>query len=114
VLLLPYLLAVLNNLCIYADSEMTKPIAMATLHEANLRHFLKGKALPGVNAEGDHLDTLAANPKVIDAVLKEINGVGKKAGLKGAEVLGGLILDAEEWTVRSQFSSPFFPFELDG
>ncbi|KAL7416762.1 long-chain-fatty-acid-CoA-ligase [Mrakia frigida] len=90
--------SVLNNLCLYADSEMTKPIAIATLHEANLRHFLKGKALPGVDSEKDHLDTLAANPKVVDAVLKEINAVGKKAGLKGAEVLGALILDPEEWT----------------
>jgi hypothetical protein len=31
-------------------------------------------------------------------VLKEVNGVGKKNGLKGPEVLGGMILDEEEWT----------------
>ena len=35
----------LNNLCLYADSEMNKPLGIATLHEANLRHFLKGKAV---------------------------------------------------------------------
>jgi long-chain acyl-CoA synthetase len=92
---------VLSNLCLYADSEMTKPIGIATLHEANLRHFLKGKAIAGVDADGDQLDTLSGNPKVIDAVLKEVNAVGKKAGFKGTEVLGGLILDPEEWTVST-------------
>lgn len=89
----------LNNLCLYADSEMNKPLGIATLHEANLRHFLKGKAVAGVDVDNDSLHKLAENPKVVSAVLAEVNAVGKRAGLKGPEVLGNLILDAEEWTV---------------
>ena len=77
---------------------MSKPLAIATLHEVNLRHFLKGKAVQGVDVDNDSLHKLAENPKVISVVLAEVNGVGKKAGLKGPEVLGNLILDAEEWT----------------
>lgn len=89
---------VLSNLCVYANGECTNPIGIATLHESNLRHFLRSQTLSGVDADKDSLDSLAKNSKVVDAVLKEVNGVGKKGGFKGAEVLGGMVLDAEEWT----------------
>ncbi|CED83926.1 Acyl-CoA synthetase [Phaffia rhodozyma] len=88
----------LNNICVYATSECNRPIALATLHEPNLRAFLKGHSISDVNADSDSLNKLAESKSVRSAMLKELNTVGKKNGLKGPETLAGLILDAEDWT----------------
>lgn len=87
---------------------MSKPIGIATLHEANVRHFLASAPIDGVDPESDSLDDLARNKDVVRAVLREVNAVGKKGGLKGADVLGGLLLDGEEWTVS--LACPLLPF----
>lgn len=88
---------VLNNLCVYANSDCNRPLAIATTHEANLRHFLKGQANIS-DADSRPLEQLTTDPKVLKEVLKHVNEVGKRNGLKGPETLSGILLDAEEWT----------------
>lgn len=39
--------------------------------------------------------------KIQDAVLKSLNAVGKKAGLKPLEQLASVVLDDEEWTPQN-------------
>ena len=45
--------------------------------------------------------TLCADPKVRDAVLKELNATGKKAGLRPLETLQTVILTEKEWTPQN-------------
>lgn len=99
--------AVLSNLAVYANSDASKPVAIATLHEANLRHFLQSQSISSVK-EGDSLEKLSADKAVVDAVLKEVLATGKKSGFKGPELLSGLILDPEEWLVSVKRLAPGF------
>lgn len=46
----------------------------------------------------DDVAFLCKDAGVLDAVLKELNVVGKKAGLKPLEALQCIILTPEEWT----------------
>ncbi|KZO91782.1 long-chain-fatty-acid-CoA-ligase [Calocera viscosa TUFC12733] len=79
-----------NNICVYADPDASKPMAIVHPHESNLRHAL--------NTTQVSLPELCEDPKVIELVLKDLNAVGKKAGLKGMETLQAVVLTADEWT----------------
>ena len=98
---------VLSNFCVFASSECHRPIGIATLHEPNVRHFLahlpRGP-IAGIDPAKTSIHTLVHNTDVVAAVLAEALRVGKGAGLKGQDLLGGMILDDEEWLV-SRFDS---------
>ena len=82
-----------QNIMIYATSEANKPMAVIFAHEANLKelHSLAG------NDAGD-FEAVCKNKAVRDAVLKDLNAVGKKAGLKPLETLQTVVVSSEEWT----------------
>ncbi|EJU00585.1 long-chain-fatty-acid-CoA-ligase [Dacryopinax primogenitus] len=78
-----------NNICVYADPDASKPMAVIHPHESNLRHATGSEA---------HLSEMCADKKVAELILKECNAVGKKAGLKGMETLQAVVLTSDEWT----------------
>jgi long-chain acyl-CoA synthetase len=78
---------------VHADPEADHVVAVIVPHEANLRLALSGSDKP--------LATLCGQPDVQALVLKESNAVGKHHGLKGRELLAGVVLTAEEWTPES-------------
>jgi len=78
-----------NNICVYADPDASKPMAIIHPHESNLRH--------AANTEVS-LPELCQDKKIIEMVLKDLNAVGKKAGLKGMETLQAVVLTPDEWT----------------
>ncbi|KZT57572.1 long-chain-fatty-acid-CoA-ligase [Calocera cornea HHB12733] len=80
----------INNICIYADPAASKPMAIVHPHESNLRHAVGNTQVS--------LPELCEDQKIIDLVLKDLNAVGKKAGLKGMETLQALVLTPDEWT----------------
>ncbi|GAA5823706.1 hypothetical protein JCM10212_003715, partial [Sporobolomyces blumeae] len=81
------------NLMVYATSSASRPMAVVFPHEANL------KALASELGVGSSdLSTLCHNDQIRDAVLKNMNQVGKKAGFKPLEVLQCVVLSDEEWT----------------
>ena len=45
------------------------------------------------------LEDLCLNSKVIDTILQSLRNLGKSAGLINAELVGGLALTHDEWTV---------------
>lgn len=57
-------------------------------HELNLKAYVKETGIAAGN--GDDLKALCADARVRDAILKELNLVGKKAGLKPLEVRSAL------------------------
>jgi len=84
---------IVANICVYADSTKTKPIAIIVPAEPAL------KKLAGDNGiAGDHLEELVHNEKLNDLVLKQLQDVGRKGGLSGIEIIEGVVLADEEWT----------------
>ncbi|KAF8602178.1 long-chain-fatty-acid-CoA-ligase [Ceratobasidium sp. AG-I] len=89
------------NICVHAVPDAKQPMALIFPHEANLRHFLSSSSLQGVDSSAD-LATLCHNKAVVDAVLKECNTAGKKAGFKPLETLEAVVLTPEEWTPENE------------
>ncbi|CAE6411279.1 unnamed protein product, partial [Rhizoctonia solani] len=89
------------NICVHAVPDAKQPMALIHPHESNLRHFLQSANLPNVDSSAD-LATLCHTKAVAEAVLKQCNAVGKKAGFKPLEILEAVVLTPEEWTPENE------------
>lgn len=65
-------------------------------HEANLKQLASS-----LGVKGNGLPELAHNKQIQEEVLKALNGVGKKQGLKPLETLQTVVLTEEEWTPQN-------------
>ncbi|OLN85253.1 Long-chain-fatty-acid-CoA ligase 1-like protein 2 [Colletotrichum chlorophyti] len=81
------------NLMVYGDGEHSRAIAVVVPNEKVLAE--EAQKL-GVDEHSMH-----TNKKVVDTVLKDLTSTGRKAGLSGLEIIGGLVLVDEEWTPDS-------------
>lgn len=89
-----------QNVMVHADPEHTRPIAVIMPNEKVLLE--KAKEL-GVSEHSMHNDA-----KVRDAVLKELQALGKRSGLTGIEIVGGVVITEEEWTPDNVRYRPVF------
>jgi long-chain acyl-CoA synthetase len=88
---------VVANICVYADQQRTKPVAIIVPAEPAL------KALAArIGVEGQGLEDLVHNKQIQDAVLKELQNAGRQGGLNGVEIVEGAVLADEEWTPQNQ------------
>ncbi|WWC69937.1 uncharacterized protein I206_103881 [Kwoniella pini CBS 10737] len=87
------------NGAIIANGEHNNPAMVVVAHPTNLPAFAKKNGL----GDGEDLEHLTKDERVVDAALKELNAVGKKAGLKGLELLEAIVLVDDEWTPESGF-----------
>ncbi|ODO08424.1 long-chain acyl-CoA synthetase [Cryptococcus wingfieldii CBS 7118] len=87
------------NGAVIANGEHNKPAMVVVGHPQNLPAFAKKNGL----GDSEDLEHLCTDEKVVEAALKELNAVGKKAGLKGMELLEAIVLVADEWTPESGF-----------
>jgi long-chain acyl-CoA synthetase len=72
-------------------------MAIVIPHEVHLRNTLAAKGLDSTSS----LHDLCLNPAVQELVLKDANAVGRKNGLKPAELLQAVVLTPDEWTPES-------------
>ncbi|EGG11621.1 uncharacterized protein MELLADRAFT_102462 [Melampsora larici-populina 98AG31] len=86
--------SLVNNLCVHADSNANRPMAIVLPHEKNLDVLCKEIGLGG----GKEFGLLCSDEKVKEVILKELNEMGKKAGFKPLEMIQCVILSADEWT----------------
>ena len=88
-----------SNLCVHATPGANNPVAVIFPHEANLRHAISLSTDPALaRLQEADFAAICSDPYVKHLVLKECNAVGAKNGLKGPEVLCGVVLTPEEWT----------------
>jgi long-chain acyl-CoA synthetase len=87
---------VVANICVYADEQKTKPVAIIVPAEPALE---KLAAQVGVKERG--VENLVHNKKVQNAVLKEMQQAGRAGGLSGIEIIDGVVLADEEWTPQN-------------
>ncbi|KAI8344331.1 hypothetical protein BC941DRAFT_408356 [Chlamydoabsidia padenii] len=85
-----------NNLCVYADSLLPKPVALVVPVEASVRKWASEN-----NVDEKDWEKLCQEPSVKKAVLGALLTQGKEAGLKPAEMLFDIHLCHEEWTTDS-------------
>ena len=87
------------NGAVVANSEHNSPMMVVVAHPVNLPAFAKKNGL----GNGEDLEQLCKDERVVDAALKELNAVGRKQGLKGMELLEAIVLTEDEWTPESGF-----------
>ena len=86
-----------SNGAVIASGNHNQPMMVVVAHPTNLPAFAKKNGL----GNGEDLEDLCKDKKVVDAALKELNAVGKKQGLKGMELLEAIVLTHDEWTPES-------------
>ncbi|RAL66295.1 hypothetical protein DID88_005965 [Monilinia fructigena] len=78
---------VVANICVYADQQRTKPVALIVPAEPALK-----KLAERIGVEGSSIEELVHEKKIQDAVLKELQQAGKSGGLSGIEIIEGVVL----------------------
>ncbi len=91
------------QICVYAAEDKAKPIAIIVPAEPALKRLAAENGI-----EGHGLGDLVHNTKLQLIVLKELQMVGRKAGLSGIEIVEGVVMDDEEWTPQSVSFSCLF------
>jgi len=101
--------SLVSNICVHATSQAKQPIAIVFPHAVNLKSAIRaassasaasGSRPPLPDPDSDvHL--LCSSSAVHDLVLKDLQALAKKAGLKGIEVIQGVVLTPDEWTAES-------------
>lgn len=99
---------VVANICVYADQQKAKPIAIIVPAEPALKKLAAANGIPG-----ESLEELVHDQKLQTLVLKELQAAGRAGGLSGIEIIDGVALADEEWTPVnvSFFFSLLFPLE---
>jgi len=87
---------VVQNICVYADQQQAKPVAIIVPAEPALK-----KLADSIGVKGNGIEDLVHNEKVQEAVQKELIAAGKNGGLSGIELVQGVVLADEEWTPAS-------------
>lgn len=91
---------VLTQVYVHGDSLRSYLVAVAVPDPENLARFAAGLGIKGSFTE------LCANKKVTNAVLEDLNKVGKSEGLHGFEQPKALLLHPEPFTVEAGLLTP--------
>lgn len=86
----------IQNICVYADQTRVKPVAIIVPNPATVNAIAKD-----LNIE-IHED-ISHEPKVKEVIEKSIIETGTKNGLKGIELILGVIVAPVEWTPQNGF-----------
>jgi len=87
---------VVANICVYADPNKPKPIAIIVPAEPALVKLAHAEGI-----DGHSLEELAHNEKLNKIVLKQLQDAGKAGGLLGIEIIEGVVMAPEEWTTQN-------------
>ncbi|CAN6630008.1 long-chain-fatty-acid--CoA ligase 1 [Trichomonascus vanleenenianus] len=84
------------NVCIYADPNRVKPVAIIVPVEKAV-HDLCNEL--GIDIHED----VAHDPKIIKKVHQSVLDTGKEGGLKGVELVAGVVMSKVEWTPQNGY-----------
>lgn len=83
---------VVGNICVYADTNQNKPVAIIVPAEPALKKVAQENGIGG-----NSIEELAHNRKLNEVVLQDIQSTGRQGGLTGIEIIDGLVMSDEEW-----------------
>ncbi|CUS09527.1 unnamed protein product [Tuber aestivum] len=87
--------SVVGNICVYADEQKTKPVAIIFPVEAALKKLAAENSIEG------EFEQLVHDAKLNQIVMRELIAAGKRGGLAGIELIEGCVLTDEEWTPQN-------------
>lgn len=87
---------IVANICVYADQQRTKPVAIIVPAEPALK-----KLAASLGVEGNGIEDLVHDKKIQNAVLKDLQTAGRAGGLSGIEIIEGVVLADEEWNPQN-------------
>lgn len=90
---------IVGNICVYAAEDQAQPIAIIVPVEAALKKVAEENKISG----GETLESLVHNEELKSAVLKQLQNTGRSLGLKGIEIVSGVVLSDEEWTPQNGY-----------
>jgi long-chain acyl-CoA synthetase len=104
--------SLVSNICVHATSHAKQPIAIVFPHASNLKSAVSAASSSSSSRQsGNDSDSslpdaqsdvhlLCDSPAVQELVLKDLQALAKKVGLKGIEVIQGVVLTPDEWTAE--------------
>lgn len=93
--------AAVSRICVYAQQDKVKPIAVVVPVEATLQKLASAN-----NLKAGSLEEMVHDKKLNEIVLKELQKQGKEGGLSGIEIIDGVVLVEDEWTPQNGFLTP--------
>lgn len=87
----------INNICVFADSEHAKPVAVAVILENTLSELAQA------NGVDEAAHKLPYNRKIKQAVLKSLQDTAKECDLRPVEWIAGIVITDDEWTPESGY-----------
>jgi long-chain acyl-CoA synthetase len=81
-----------GNICIYASSLKTRPIAIIVPLEPALKKLAAANDIPSHG-----LENWVHEKKMNELVLRELQATGRSGGLAGIEIVEAVVLVDEEW-----------------
>ncbi|KAK9375767.1 eukaryotic long-chain fatty acid CoA synthetase (LC-FACS) [Lipomyces chichibuensis] len=88
--------SIVGNICVYADADHVKPVAIIVPAEPAFLKLAKEKGLAD-----KQLGELIHNAAFCKVVLDQLLDAGRKGGLAGIELICGVVIDDEEWTPQN-------------
>lgn len=88
---------IVGNICVHAAQDQAQPVAIIVPVEAALKKVAADNHIQA----GDTLESLVRSEELKSAVLKQLQSAGKAGGLKGIEIISGVVLSDEEWTPQN-------------
>jgi long-chain acyl-CoA synthetase len=98
---------VVANICVYADVQRSKPIAIIVPAEPALK-----KLAATIGVQGEVLEQMVHDKKLQAAVLRELQAAGRAGGLSGIEIIEGVVVVEDEWTPQNVSSHPLICWHL--
>lgn len=84
------------NICVYADSQRVKPIAIVMPNPATVQKLAEEKDV-------EHHEDISHDPVIKKEIEKSVIKTGKESGLAGIEILQGIVISKVEWTAQNGF-----------
>jgi long-chain acyl-CoA synthetase len=82
------------NGCLVVNTDHRQAAMVVVVHPQNIVSFAKHHNIGGPSSEPE---VLVEEKRLADAMLKELNLLGKKAGFQTMELLETVVLTADEW-----------------
>lgn len=84
------------NVCVYADESRVKPVAIIVPNQSQVEKLARELNI-------DYHDEAAKDPAIVEAIQQNIIETGKKGGLKGIELILGVVISSVEWSPQNGF-----------
>lgn len=89
------------NICVFADSDHNKPVAVVVLNDNAVKAYCKQHSIE--YNEHDHAHFAQNNKQVYNEILHSIQATGRECDMANVEILPAVTFSEDEWTPQNGF-----------